>query len=167
MKVRSLLFAFACSWFFFPVVLPHKSLLPLLILLPLSFLHAVRNAASARHSFFAVLFAAAAVFVFFIETSQTQWHVSINIAMFESASSFSFQIFISSRFVFIVFLASCMLGKSVNLFELLPASFTRAICRFLGFPVLSYVFLITRSLPFVPASLSRLSTAHSRCDEFF
>ena len=56
-------------------------------------LRAVRNAASAHHPFFAVLFAAA-VFVFFIEASQTQWHISIKIAMCESASSFSFQIFI-------------------------------------------------------------------------
>ena len=60
-------------------------------------LPAVRNAASAHRLVFVVFFAAAAVFVFFIEASHAQWHVSVNIAKFESVSSFSFQIFISSR----------------------------------------------------------------------
>ena len=55
--------------------------------------------ASAHHFafFFAdIIVAAAAVFAYFIDLSQTLWHISINIALFESSSSSSFQVFVFS-----------------------------------------------------------------------
>ena len=146
----SLRFVLPCSWFFFSLVLPHRFASACHFASAI-ILHVVRNAASAHHSFFVVLFAAAA-FVFFIEASQTQWHVSINIAMFGSASSLSIQIFVFSRVVFIVvvFTPHARWKVSVNLFELLPAaSFTCA-------PVASLmslccrVYLTTRSLSLHP-----------------
>ena len=106
MNVVSLLFAFSLSWFFCSVFLPHESLLPLGILLLLSLIVLFKTAAFARHPFFVILLAAAAAFVLFVEASQTQWQVSINIAMFGSASCFSFQNFISSHFVFFVVVLS-------------------------------------------------------------
>ena len=154
--------------FFFSMVLPYISLLPLVILLLLSFFLLFETLLPLTVLSLLSLLLLAAVFVFFIEASQTQWYVSINIANIESASTFSFQIHISSRFVFIVVFTSHACPKvSVNLFEPLPAaSFT---CT----PVVSMVSLCcrenvtTRSISFFPASLSHLSTAHSRCDEFF
>ena len=167
MNVVSFPFVFPLCWFFFSAVLPHRSLLACrfasAVILP-----AVRNAASAHHLVFVVFFAAAAAFVFFIEASQTQWQVSVNSAKFVSASSFSFQIFISSRFVFlvVVFTPHANWGVSVNLFELLPAaSFTCTSVTSLV-SLCCRVDVTTRSLSFIPASLSHLSTAHSRSDDF-
>ena len=59
-----------------------------------SILHVVRCAASAIIFFSVLLVAAAAVFTFFIVSSQTQWHVSIDVVVSESPSSFSFQVFV-------------------------------------------------------------------------
>ena len=118
--MRCLCFLF--SHFFFSEVSPHRSLLPLVVLLLLpSFM------------LFKVLFAAAAVFAFFIDFSQTQWHISIDVVLFESASSFSFQIFVFSRVVnVVVFFTSHACWKvTVDFFELFPAaSFTCALCAF-------------------------------------
>ena len=121
------------------------------------------------HFFFVVLFiAAAAVFAFFFSFSQTQWHVSVNVVVFESSSSSSFQVFVFSCVVVVVLFSLMHVGKSPStFFELLPAdSFTCASVASLV-SLCCRVYLTTRSLPFIPASLSRLPTAHSRCDEFF
>ena len=93
--------------------------------------------------FFAVLFvAAAAVFAFF----------------------FNFSCVV---IVVVFFYVSCMLEITVNCFELVPAAcFT---CASVASLILlcCCVHLTTRSLSFISTFLSRLSTAHSRCDEFF
>ena len=66
-------------------------------LLPLSF-------------FFAVLFVAvAAVFAFFFDFSQTQWHISIDVVLFASSFSFSF----GSSFFHVL---SLHVGKSPSTF---------------------------------------------------
>ena len=83
-------FVLSLFLFFFFVALPHGSLLPLVIFASAVFLPAARITASAHHLVVVVFFAAAAVFVFFIDASHTQWHVTVTIAKFESASSFSF-----------------------------------------------------------------------------
>ena len=96
-------------------------------------------------------------------SSQLRIHSGTSPSTLQSLSlppAFSFQTLISSRFVFIVvvFTPLACWTVSVNLFEFLPAaSFTCA-------SVASLVSLCCRVV--IPASVSHLSTAHSRCDEF-
>ena len=158
----SLLLAFPFSWFFCPIALPRESLPPLSFfmlfetLLPLTILSLL---------FFLLLLLS------LFSSSKLRKHSVTSpstLQCFESASSFSFQIFISSRFVFVVVSSHHACWKvSVNLFELLSAApFTCASVASLV-SLRCRVYLTTRSLPFVPASVSRLSSAHNRCDEFF
>ena len=135
-----------------------------------SILHSVQCAASAFifSSLFFII-AAAAVFVFFFSFSLTQWHISTDVVVFECSSSFSFQVFVFSCVVsFLSLLCLMHVGKSPStFFELVPAAyFTCASVASLIF-LCRCVHLTTRSLSFISASLSRLSTTHSRCDEFF
>ena len=80
--------------------------------------------------FLAVFFAAAAaaVFAFFIDFSQTWWHVSIDVEMFESASPFPFRSSFLLVMLSLLFFGSHACWKvTVNFFELFPAaSFTCA-----------------------------------------
>ena len=145
------------------------SLLPLtiLLLLPSFILFSVLLPFS---FFFVVLFiAAAAVFDLSFSFSQTQWHISIDVVVFESSSSF----FLSGLRFFLCCHRCCLLcllhvGKSPStFFEFVPAaSFTCASVVSLTF-LCRCVHLTTRSLSFISSFLSHLSTAHSRCDEFF
>ena len=93
-----------------------------------SILHSAQCAVSAFiFSSFVLFIVAAAVFAFFFRFSQTQWHISIDITVFESSSSFSFQVFVFSCCC--LFFSSLMLvRKSPSaFFELVPAaSFTCA-----------------------------------------
>ena len=167
MNVVSLPF-FSLSWFSLSVVSPHKSLHPLVILLlrP-SFM--LFETLLPLVIFSLLFFLLLLPFVFFIEALQTQWHVSINIAMFESASSFSFQILISTQFVFfvVVFSPHACWKVSVKLLELSPAaSFTCASVASL-ISMCCRMYFTTLRLSLTYSFLSRLSTAHSRCDEFF
>ena len=154
--------------FFFPVESPHKSLLPLSILLLLPSFILLNVLLPLSFLFVVLVIAAAAVFAFFFRFSQTQCHISIDFAVFESSSSFSFQVF-----VFLVlssllsFLSHACWKVTVNFFELIPAaSFTCASVASL-ISLCLCLHLTTRSLSFVSSFLSPLSTAHSRCDEFY
>ena len=111
---------------------------------------------ASAHLFVAVSFAAAAAaaFVLWIEASQTQRHVTVDGSKFESPSSSSFRMFVYSHFSFVVSaFADCV-------FELLSANaFTCPFVVSLVFVFLCFcVDVTTRSLPFVPASLSHLTT---------
>ena len=110
------------------VVPPHSSLLPLVILLLLPSIMMFDVMLSLSCFFFAVLFvAAAAIFALFIDFSQTQWHVSIDVVVLQSASSFflSDPLFFHLVFFVVAFPSHACWKVTVNLFELLPAaSFT-------------------------------------------
>ena len=107
-NVMSLIFVFPFQVFFFSIQSLHQSLLPLAILLLLpSFM-----------LFDVLLCSVAAVFAFFFSFSQTQWHISIDVVVFESSSSISFQVFVlfelSSLLSF--FEVSCMLESHRHTF---------------------------------------------------
>ena len=160
-----LLFVFSFSLFFFSVVPPHRSLHPLFILLlhpsfmlfdvmlPLSFLSLL---------FFLLLLLpsllSSSIFRKYSGTSpSTLWCFSL-------PPPFSY--FFSFCFLCYRFLASCMPESLRQLVELLPAaSFTCTSVASLV-SLCCRVDVTTRSLPFVPSSLSRLSTAHSRSEDF-
>ena len=110
MNLMSFSLVLPFSLFSFKVLLPHRSLLPLAVLFLSSLLLLL------------LLF-----FVFFIKASHTQWHVTVDVSKFESASSSSFRVFVSFRFIFIVsaFTSHAKWKVAVCVFELLSAtSFT-------------------------------------------
>ena len=136
----------------------HLSLLPFVILRLLSFfllLESLHPLTILSLSFLLLqLF-----FVFFIDASHTQWHVTVN--------------FCSSFLVILFSLSSVsrliQTGKSPSTclsFCLPPSSLLHlSTSRFLCFAV--QIGLLIVCLSFTPSSVSHLSTAHSRCDEFF
>ena len=168
MKVMSLLFVLPFSWFFFQVVSPHKSLLPLVILLLFSsfMLFDMLLPLTIRFSLFFLL-----LLLSLLSSSKFRKHSGTSPSPLQCLSLhplFSFQILIFFCVVIVVvFFTSYACWKvTVNFFELFPAaSFTCASVASLIF-LCCRVHLTTRSLFFISASLSRLSTAHSRCDEF-
>ena len=112
MKVMSLLFVFPISWFFFSVVLPHKSLLPLFILLVLLFftLFEMRLPLTILSSLFFLLLLLLSLF----SSSKLRKHSGTSPYTpqclsvpppFPFRSSFLLVLF----FMVVVFLASCML----------------------------------------------------------
>ena len=122
------------------------------------------------HIFFLFFLLLLPSFAFFFRFSQTQWHISIDVVVFESSSSSPFQVFVFFLCCHRGCLFLCLIhdGKSPStFFELVPAdSFTCASVASLNF-LCRCVHLTTRSLCFVPANSSLLPTAHCRCDEFF
>ena len=169
MKVMSLLFAFPFSWFFFSVVLPHKSLLPLVILPLLSFFMLFETLLPLI--ILSLLFFLLLLLSLFSSSKlrkdggtspSTLQCLSLPLPFpFRS----SFLLVLSSLFV--VFSPHACWKVSINLFELLPAaSFTR-VSVFSQVSLCCRVYLTTPCLPFIPASLSNLPTAHNRCDEPF
>ena len=119
------------------------------VLLPLSFF------------FFVLFIAAAAVFAFFFGfLSDTVAHLSIDVVVFESSSSLSFQVFVFSCVVIVVvfFTSHACWKVTVNFLELVPAaSFTCASVASLIF-LCRCVHLITRSSSFISSfcPISRL-----------
>ena len=154
MKVMSLSFVLPLSLFSFVVLLPHRSLQPLTVLLLLSFCSLLPHT---------VAFCC-------IKASHTHWNITVRgfgvcVCLLLLLSNLRFL-----SFLFHLSPLSCLMqyGKSPSAclsFCLPPPSLF-----LLSSPLVFLCFCVdttTRSLPFFPASLSFLTTAHSRCDEFF
>ena len=110
-------------------------------------------------------------FLQFVHLSQTQWHVSVDIVVFESSSSSSsFQafVFFFALSSMLSFLCLMHAGKSPSTFLSLslppPSLVFLLVC---WFPCDAVCLLTSHSLTFFSSFQADLSTAHSRCDEFF
>ena len=151
MNVMSLLFVFPTSWFFISAVLSHRSLLPLVILLLLSFF--LLSEALLPLTILSLMSFLLLLLLF--SSSMLRVHNGTSPSTLQSLSlppPFSFQILISSRFVFIVvvFTHHACWKISVNLSELLPAaSFTCTSVASLV-SLCCRVDMTTRSLSFHP-----------------
>ena len=152
MKVVSFSFVFPLSLFSSIVFLPHRSLLPPVVLLLLSSFLLLESLLPLTVLFLSFLLLLVLLCVFF-KASHTEWHVIVNVSKFESASSSSFRIFVFTQFCFIVtaFTSRAKWKVAVCVFEpLSAATFTSTFVVSLVSLCLS-ADVTTRSLPFIPA----------------
>ena len=157
--------------FFFSVVLPHKSLLSLVMLLLLSFFMLFETLLPLTILSLLFFFAAvaAAVFVFFIEASQPvarlHQHCNVRVCLLLFLPDPQFFSFLSSLLLFSRLMHAWKSPSTCLSFCLPPPSLVH-----LSLPwypcvvVYNWLFVVFTSSPRL---CPRLSTAHSRCDEFF